>query len=239
MQIALSFTGLEKLEEGQKGIESFFGAKAIAPNTDAGVKRGRSSSPFTPETPGTPGTPATSVSSATPLGPSPKKPRLPTLHTGKRKTGLETFLAKTGESSKSLSISSARAGSVQPVKQEVTDVTEVFAAVDPVEVEIVELSESEVTNLGTQARDGSAWTCPRCSASFAAPEDLQLESAAVYITAQRQEHDDWHFAMDLHDGDRSGSTSTRPTSSAAANSRPKVKKKKAEGIKAFFAPKSK
>ena len=239
MQIALSFTGLEKLEEGQKGIESFFGAKAIAPNTDAGVKRGRSSSPFTPETPGTPGTPATSVSSATPLGPSPKKPRLPTLHTGKRKTGLETFLAKTGESSKSLSISSARAGIVQPVKEEVTDVTEVFAAADPVEVEIVELIEPEATSLGLQARDGSAWTCPRCSASFAAPGDLQPEPAAVYITAQRQEHDDWHFAMDLHDGDRSGSTSTRPTSSAAANSRPKVKKKKAEGIKAFFAPKSK
>lgn len=78
------------------------------------------------------------------------------------------------------------------------------------------------------------WICPRCQASFTAPDELDHEAKKVYLTAQQHEHADYHFALDLQDGDRSNGSTSRMTTGA----KPKVKKKKGEGIKAFFAPKT-
>ncbi|ORY35599.1 hypothetical protein BCR39DRAFT_510982 [Naematelia encephala] len=160
--IALAFTGLEKLEEGQQGIEGFFASKV---SLDAiNIKRSRSNSPAG----------------------SPKKPRLPTLHTGKRKTPLEAFLAK-GESSASSSTVQAN-----PVP--------------------------------------NGWTCPKCGALITPSDPVEARSGS--LAAEKQEHEDWHFAMSLQGGGTGGS------GSGEQGARPKAKvKKKPQGIKAFFTPK--
>ncbi|KAK4688585.1 DNA polymerase eta, partial [Tremellales sp. Uapishka_1] len=181
-QIALSFTGLERMEGGQKGIEGFF-ASGPAPAVQQGVKRSRSTSP--------------------PMSNQPSKTRLPPLHTSKTPapTVLQSFLAKNGESSTSTSRKAERS------------TTPVIEIGDDDEVEIV------------KQQNGSSWTCPKCHHRFPAPPDIQdREERAKFVLDQKQEHADYHFALDLQNG------SVTPV---AKN--PK-KKKKAEGIKAFFAP---
>lgn len=157
------------------------------------------------------------------MGPSPKKPRLPTLHTGKRKTALETFLAKNPESSKGRETS-------------------------PSPVVVVEVEDDDIARSGTSAQfeqggeEGhlGQWTCPRCQMAFVAPDHLLEDGErTTYIVAQKQEHEDYHFARDLQDGVAPSAAPDRPTVTARGGSAtfPTKKKKKPEGIKAFFMPK--
>lgn len=64
------------------------------------------------------------------------------------------------------------------------------------------------------------------------------EGKRANVLAQRQEHEDYHFALDLQDGDRPSASIARSTPAPSGGGKGKVKKKKPEGIKAFFAPKS-
>jgi DNA polymerase eta len=134
--MSLSFTGLERLEGGQQGIEGFFGNKPIgeSPTKTETVKRQRSSSPSKSTNMS-----KDEIKAITPMSESPrKKPRLPTLQSGssRSKTGLETFLSKKGESS-----SSSRNS---PVIIE--------------EDEIIELDRPRRAEVG----DGDGWSCPKC-----------------------------------------------------------------------------
>jgi hypothetical protein len=99
------------------------------------------------------------------------------------------------------------------------------------------------------------YNCPKCATRLTAP-------AEEYLTAARQEHEDYHFALELHEAEggvsdsgsgsagplRSGSASASASASArtsASASRGATTRgggairgsKKAVGIKAFFAPK--
>lgn len=157
-------------------------------------------------------TPTSTIMSAT-ENPSPKKPRLPTLHTGKRKTALDSFLAKKGESSTALPI-----GGISPVPHNAVDlgINEVDMLPD---LEIVEVVDTA----------GDRWICPKCGTVFIPMEDTDGTALAGSLTEQRQEHEDYHFALDLQDGGDARATAAKPTA--------KVRKKtpkKSEGIKAFF-----
>jgi DNA polymerase eta len=194
--MSLSFTGLEKLEGGQQGIEGFFGNKPTtsgSPIKTEQIKRQRSSSPsLVPKT-----EPTIEISPR-------KKPRLPTLQSGplRNKTGLDTFLSKNGESS------STRHSPV------IID--------DADEGDIINLNhpdpEEEV------ARSGQ-WSCPKCE--FKTAQGLDEQD----VKGEKQEHEDFHFAQDL----QNGVSPNRPKATSGIGTK---KKKKVEGIKAFFTAKS-
>ena len=191
--MSLSFTGLEKLEGGQQGIEGFFGNKPIvsgSPIKTEQVKRQRSSSPsIVPKTEST-------------IEVSPrKKPRLPTLQSGplRNKTGLDTFLSKNGESS------STRHSPV---------------IIDDADEDIINLNHTEPDEVGTSGQ----WSCPKCDFKTAQGLDEQE------VKGERQEHEDFHFAQDL----QNGVSPIRPKVTSGIGTK---KKKKVEGIKAFFTAK--
>ena len=216
--MSLSFTGLEKLEGGQQGIEGFFGNKQAtgSPIKVGSIKRPRSSSPSASrvvkeETP----KPNLSVSEASPR----KKPRLPTLQSGKPKTGLDTFLSlsKNGESSSSKSTRNS------PIIMDMDD-TEVD--------EIVEMAigvkpralQSESTLVGEDTTDH--WSCSKCN--FRTEKGLSQSE----LKGEKQEHEDFHFAQDL----QNGVSPIRPkaVSGIGIGTAKKKKERKPEGIKAFF-----
>jgi DNA polymerase eta len=191
--MSLSFTGLEKLEGGQQGIEGFFGNKpsGVSPIKPEQVKRQRSSSPsIVPKT-----------ESRIEISPR-KKPRLPTLQSGplRNKTGLDTFLSKNGESSTSRH---------SPVIIDDTD-----------EGEIINLNHPEPNE---EAESGQ-WSCPKCE--FKTAQGLDEQD----VKGERQEHEDFHFAQDL----QNGVSPIRPKATSGIGTK---KKKKVEGIKAFFTAK--
>jgi len=149
------------------------------------------------------------------FNPSPKKPRLPTLHTVKRKTALETFLAKKGEPS------------VTP------------ALPIPIQIDEDEVQKEPSVIIGVNA-GGQRWICPTCSTVFIPLENGDGIPRPNSLTEQRQEHEDYHFAMDLQDGDKGGGRGGSEGDGAQPKVNAKVKKKplkKPEGIKAFFASK--
>ena len=193
--MALSFTGLERLEEGQQGIEGFFANQpALRTAGDPVVdqpKRSRSSSP-----------------SATPnvTLPSPKKPRLATLHAGKRKTALDTFLAQDG----SVPLAAAAQNETPPE-----------------------------ADLSSPIEDSSSqWTCPKCRTVFV-PDEVEDEAErARSLEAQKQEHGDYHFALDLQNGGGPSPAVDRVNGNNKGRPAPKAKRKP-EGIKAFFVKSSK
>jgi DNA polymerase eta len=196
--MSLSFTGLEKLEGGQQGIEGFFGNKPTisgSPIKTEQAKRQRSSSPsIIPKT--------ESTVEASPR----KKPRLPTLQSGplRNKTGLDTFLSKSGESSTSRH---------SPVIIDDTD-----------EGDIINL-ESNHTESNEEAKSGQ-WSCPKCE--FRTAQGLDEQD----VKGEKQEHEDFHFAQDL----QNGVSPIRPKPKVTPGIGTK-KKKKVEGIKAFFTAK--
>lgn len=197
--MSLSFTGLEKLEGGQQGIEGFFGNKPItggSPIKSEPLKRQRSFSPSTSIVPI-----LQSNSEASPK----KKPRLPTLQSGslRNKTGLDSFLSKNGESSSSSSSRNERW--ISPV------------IIDDDEIEITLPKTEEDGRIGQ-------WTCPKCE--FKTAQGLDEAS----LKGEKQEHEDFHFAQDL----QNGISPVRPK--VIPGTGPK-KKKKVEGIKAFFTAK--
>lgn len=219
--MALAFNGLERLEGGQQGIEGFFGsgqvaAKGTVTPTKSDKKRSRSSSPIPvvldPQPVAARPT-SSSTADASPL----KKTRLPTLHTGKerRKTALDTFLAnrKTGESSTTPTPPPPAHRSNSPA-----------AAVAP----RLHVPDTKIIDdYDTEAKE-TLWTCAKCGKHFTPPPDAESGARMALLADLKQEHEDYHFALELQEG---GPT---PRKAPAA----KVKKKtKPEGIKAFFAPK--
>jgi DNA polymerase eta len=191
--MSLSFTGLEKLEGGQQGIEGFFGNKPTggSPIKTEQLKRQRSSSPsIVPKT-----------ESRIEISPR-KKPRLPTLQSGplRNKTGLDTFLSKNGESSTSRH---------SPVIIDDTDGDDIINLNHP--------EPNEDTNSGQ-------WACPKCE--FKTAQGLDEQD----VKGEKQEHEDFHFAQDL----QNGVSPIRPKATSGIGTK---KKKKVEGIKAFFTAK--
>jgi hypothetical protein len=84
---------------------------------------------------------------------------------------------------------------------------------------------------------GSRWMCPQCNALFAEPD-----ASGRSLSEQKQEHEDYHFALSLQDDGSNGTGRLgRPgwKSIPVLKGQNKVKKKERnkEGIKAFFAPK--
>ena len=135
--MSLSFTGLEKLEGGQQGIEGFFGNKptpstSLSPRKpDHSAKRQRTSSPSER---------MASSEGAIPkaIGDTQKRPRLPTLHTGsKAKTDFfsNSTIKKNGESS-----------------------TQAIVPHDE-DDEVIEIIESDIP----PEDDVGQWACPKCS----------------------------------------------------------------------------
>ncbi|WWD19039.1 hypothetical protein CI109_103497 [Kwoniella shandongensis] len=257
--IALSFTGLERLEEGQRGIETFF----LNPKPKSTLPKERppplptsasSSSSTTLPTLKRPLSPPHRSSSLSSAGPSPKKPRLPTLHTGKRKTVLESFLAKkNGESSSSARSESPSLAATPTPNIDLDDDDDDDVSPTP-EVGPQHL-ENEALSTSMMEAEG-VWKCHKCGAVLTAPQDREGERARV-LADMKQEHEDWHYALSLQDGysgtgGGGGRTSTstngnaesgnvrRSTTTTTTKSTSSVKrKKKPEGIKAFFTPKNK
>lgn len=205
--MSLSFTGLEKLEGGQQGIEGFFGNKppALAGTSssprkpDHSAKRQRTSSPI--EHINQPAEAAILRGAAD----TQKRPRLPTLHTGsKAKTDFfsNPTIKKNGESS------------TQPIVASGED-------------EVIEIIESDLP----QTNDAGQWACPRCS--FRTDEGVDESQRRD----QRQEHEDFHFAQDLQDAGSSPVRSKTASGIGTGTATTAKKKKKVEGIKAFFTPK--
>lgn len=236
--MSLTFNGLEKLEEGQRGIENFFGAKPGQTEATAVAripsKRSRSSSPQDTEAEVQPKKGASAQ--GTPPNMTGAKTRLPTLHTGKRKTALETFLVKPGESSRS-SLPPKAASSTQ------TEGPASSADVDPVapleeDEEIVPV-EPGTTTTYSEAGSSSRWQCPKCNALFAEPD-----ATGRSLAAQQLEHEDYHYAMSLMEEDPSFRPSGRLAGKQAHQRTPQISNKgkkqemtRKEGIKAFFTPK--
>jgi DNA polymerase eta len=232
--MSLSFTGLERLEGGQQGIEGFFGSNnggTAKPATSVNSpKRHRSPSPMIKPKikPGAVDTktdnPTIEAMPTVSAGPSPKKPRLPTLHTGPaRKTVLDSFLsgsAKRGESS--TSTSKLAGPSISKFVPEESGQASI-EVVDFVDDEDQDQDQGQVDNANR------AWICPKCGFEPSV-EDGGLEKLAEV----RQEHEDFHFAQDLQ---QAGSSPIR-AKTTVAKPKAKVKKKKEEGIKAFFTPKA-
>ncbi len=91
------------------------------------------------------------------------------------------------------------------------------------------------------------WTCPRCKkvlkVSTAAADDEDDDivettqegaTGEALLTIIKQEHEDMHFAQDLHREDRA--TNAGPAVKTTSTTKKKKKVKKPKGIAAFFTP---
>ncbi|KIY33133.1 DNA polymerase eta subunit [Cryptococcus gattii E566] len=231
--IGLSFTGLEKLEDGQQGIEGFF--NNAKPKTPAESTRKPSSS-TTPQvisklnsTSKRTRSPSldsfSSTSTSVQLLPSdkdrPTKP--PPL---KSKKGLDAFLTKKVSN---LTSSSPHSNISTPSSASVSDL----------EMTPSEHPQSSHISSHTKA-DMDSWACSECGKIFTVPEELYLGDEGVgLLGSMKQEHEDWHFAKSLQDGSDSISGTSAPSQrrSNVGSSLTKKGKKNVEGIRAFFRPK--
>jgi DNA polymerase eta len=214
--MSLSFTGLEKLEGGQQGIEGFFGNKLAMGGSpiksEPPVKRQRSSSPSAPVRIAKP----SSDSAISEISPR-KKPRLPTLHSGSQrtKTGLDSFLSASASTKNGESSSSTRRSPL-------------IIHADEDDGEIINLDDTEAEE---EIERVDQWSCPKCEYKTG----TGLNEAS--LKGEKQEHEDFHFAQDLQNGVspvRSKSVSGIGTGTGSGTHK---KKKKVEGIKAFFTAK--
>ncbi len=122
-------------------------------------------------------------------------------------------------------------------------------------------SDDDHVDVGSHRQDPSiSWQCPRChetvrvknsSTNFSDP--LPDEVSNLRLQNLKQEHEDFHFARDLHMEERSsgsggggggggvgGQNDLRTTISNTSKGAKSGKKKKApDGIKAFFTTKPK
>lgn len=197
------------MEDGQRGIEGFF-APSAKPAREDEIK------------PNQPNSGSTGTSGASGVDAAPKRARLPTLYTGpKAPTPLESFLAKGKKKAEN-----GRTDSDEVVVLDSAPNMTTAPSTEPADKPLEASAEPETASEG--------WTCPRCSEAFV-PPDMEEEDRTDWIARQRAEHEDWHFAADLqaqYGGVQGSASSTQGRTNGEAK-----KKKKPEGIKAFFAPK--
>lgn len=222
--ISLQFTGLAKLEAGQRGIEGFFnkGAAQKEEATKSGEEKGEDAK----ETKAGGAPPdiksqslkrERSVSKA--LEPEPRCPKKP--------KGIESFLSKS---------SSASNTPATPISVDSGSTSAASGSVTPVPA--ADVSDEPVSEPVEAKHDGdeTAWNCPKCSERFVLPDHVPSSEAAEWKTASKLEHQDYHFALSLQEGG-SPPRQPRPFPSSASSSSSKTKKKKGKpDIKSFFAP---
>nr|KIR84927.1 DNA polymerase eta subunit [Cryptococcus tetragattii IND107] len=231
--IGLSFTGLEKLEDGQQGIEGFFNnakpktaaesARKPSSSTTAQVISKLNSTSKRTRSPSLDSFSSTSTSvQLLPLGKDrPTKP--PPL---KSKKGLDAFLTKKASN---LTSSSSHSNISTPSSASVSDL----------EITPSEPPQSSHISSHTKA-DMDSWACSECGQIFTVPEELYLGDGGVgLLGSMKQEHEDWHFAKSLQDGRDSISETSAPSQSRSnvGSSLRKKGKRNVEGIRAFFRPK--
>ncbi|KIR29048.1 DNA polymerase eta subunit [Cryptococcus deuterogattii LA55] len=231
--IGLSFTGLEKLEEGQRGIEGFFNNSKPKTAAESTRKPSFSATPqvisklnSTSKRTRSPSLDSSSsTSTSVQLLPSdknrPTKP--PPL---KSKKGLDAFLTKKASN---LTSSSSHPNISIPSSASVSD------------LEISPSEPSQLSHISSHTKaDMGSWECSECGQIFNVPQELYLGDEGVgLLGSMKQEHEDWHFAKSLQDGSDSVSESSEPSQSRnnVGPSLRKKGKKNVEGIRAFFKPK--
>ncbi|AFR95649.2 DNA polymerase eta subunit [Cryptococcus neoformans C23] len=231
--ISLSFTGLEKLEDGQQGIEGFFS------NTTPKAAAGSTIEPSSSTIPRVISKlnsnskrirlPSSDSSSSIPTPvevlPS-KKARLTNQPPSKSKKGLGAFLTKKPSN---MTSSSSHSNICTPSS----------ASISGLEITPIEPAQSSRISSHTKT-DMDSWTCPKCGLTVTMPEELGLGEVQVgLLGSMKQEHEDWHFAKSLQDGGGS-SSETSAASQERSNTGPslgKRGKRNVEGIRAFFTPK--
>ncbi|KAL7422809.1 N-acetyltransferase eso1 [Cryptotrichosporon argae] len=253
--IALAFTGLEQLEGGQQGIESFFGngskhARTPSPPPPRPVRLVTPEPPTATTPPDVAALPAparsSSTASASSAGPSPKKPRLPTLHTGKARprSGLNAFLAPPeSEARPAPGRVNAAASSSRPLGAAATHRAMAGGGrADRVKADGGMAEGAEADGGGTAEQPAGTWTCPKCAHTFGIEPDAAGRARSV--DEQRQEHDDWHFALELDGGGVVAGTDARTGAGTGTGAGTQASKrrdagggrpaKKKKGIEAFF-----
>lgn len=222
--ISLQFTGLAKLEAGQRGIEGFFSKGAAKKEDGTTAKeqemvdvKGTKEENDTPD----PTSQTLKRERSASKAPEPDRKR------SKGPKGIESFLSKSSAASTSpatpisvdLGSTSAASGSGTPVPG-----TE---GSDKTSAEVTAQEDDEET----------AWTCTKCSERFVLPGHVPASEAADWKRASKLEHEDYHFALSLQEGS-SPPRQPRPPPSSTSSSSTKTKKKKGKpDIKSFFAPK--
>lgn len=227
--ISLQFTGLAKLEAGQRGIEGFFSkgaAKRDVPKEgradEAGeVQIGSGASDVKTEV-----TKRERSTSRAPE-PAPKRPRGP--------EGIESFLSRS-------SSTPTRPTTPVTVDSDSTSasesVTPAPAPADPNPAGSSRPSKPAGVKANSEDQgDETAWVCPKCLERFVLPDHIPASEAEEWKRVSKQEHEDFHFALSLQEGG-SPTRHPRPPLSSASSSSSKAKRKKGNpDIKSFFAPK--
>lgn len=232
--IALSFTGLEKLEEGQQGIEGFFSntkpkaadESTIGPSSSTTMPRVISKLNNISKRTRSPSSDSSStIPTAVEVLPS-KKVRPMNQPLSKRKKGLDAFLIKKPSD---VTSSSSHSNISTPSSASVSD------------LEITPIEPPQSSRISSHTKtDMDSWTCPKCAQTFTVPDELDLgEEQVGLLRSMKQEHEDWHFAKSLQDGgDGNGGTSA--PGQRRSNTTPSLgqkEKRNVEGIRAFFTPK--
>lgn len=216
--ISLQFTGLAKLEAGQRGIEGFFskGAAKKEEGPRSSEEKGREVQDHAPD----------------PKSQSLKRERsvskAPEIEAKRRKQpkGIETFLSKSSSASNTPATPiSVDSGSTSAASGSVTPVLAADGSDDAADRAVGEKEEG----------DESGWSCPKCSERFVLPDHVPSSEAEEWKRATKQEHEDFHFALSLQEGGSPPRQPRPPTSTSSSSSKPKKKGK--PDIKSFFAPK--
>lgn len=222
--ISLQFTGLAKLEAGQRGIEGFF-SKGTAKKKEGTTAREEKEAEVRAVKEGSDTPDAKSQilkrERSASTAPEPDRKR------SKGPKGIESFLSKSSPASNSPATPiSVDSGSTSAASGSATPVPGTEGS-DRVSAEVTAQEDDEET----------AWTCTKCSERFGLPDHVPASGAADWKRASKMEHEDYHFALSLQEGS-SPPRQPRPPPSSTSSSSSKTKKKKGKpDIKSFFAPK--
>ncbi|GAA5864259.1 hypothetical protein JCM3774_001272 [Rhodotorula dairenensis] len=234
--LQLSFSGLEKLEGGQRGIEGFFTA-AAAP---AALTGGASSSSTTSSANAT----RTRVKSESA---PPKEEEERALAVKKRGTSFfcaSTIGAATIATEDVMSSTKKRKQAASKRRRDSPALVSLGANAAGTEELILASSSDEADDAEDEQKGlmSPRYRCPKCSKVLTLPEETRRElgadKAAEALEREKAEHTDWHVARDLLERERkadgwSSSAATlngssgkkRKSSSTAATSTPQKQKK--------------
>lgn len=212
--ISLQFTGLAKLETGQRGIEGFLSkgtakpaASPLAVMEEADIKSEG---------------PKRERSASAALEPARKR--------SKGSTGVEPFFPRS---------SSTPDTPNAPITVVDSDSASASGSATPAPVPHCDLPQPSGSAEGRKAvdeEDDKSWTCPECSERFTLPEHVPASEAGDWKRGSKQEHADFHFALSLQNG-ISPPRQARPAQTQSSSSSGRGKKRKGHNdIKSFFAP---